>query len=567
MVKYRFGPDTIYNVDETGISTVQKNSRILAPKGLKQVGKCTSGERGTLTTVINACSAAGSYVPPFFIFKRKRMNPLLMKQSNSNMVASVSDSGWITEQLFVDWLYHFKSFARPSATNQILLVLDNHECHISLAAYEFCKKNFIHVLKLPPHSSHRMQPLDLTFHGPLKTAYNKECEAHIVNHPGSKITTFAVVGIYTKAFNRITNIEKAVNGFKAAGIYPFDKEKFKATFEAFGDTVHEQINANSTSQISSQFRSQKIDVPSPACSASMASSIHNQNEPEPSGATEQASIEDQPISDRETTFPPSEGLPKQSNLINNTDLSNVIQSISSPSTISTVEIPLPETLFSVASIPIPDALCLAQTIVSTPLSDMPHAITSAVIPIPNSPPLNNSTAANLLPDASTKITLSSTMPLPLSPSVALSDIVNIPILQSPTKIKKRTIKKKHSIILTSIPEKQELEKREEKKIQREKKKTDMQLVQIDNKRKKTDNDNKKGVKKRISTKSKKGVKNLKNFDKDSEAEEYWCIFCNEKYFDPPAEDWILCVGCQRWAHESCTSGSSSGGYICDLCKN
>lgn len=157
------------------------------------MGKCTSGERATLTTVINACSAAGSYVPPFLSFKRKRMNPLLMKQSKSNMVAAVSDSGWITEQSFVDWLYHFKSFARPSAINQILLVLENHECHISLAAYEFCKKNFIHVLTLPPHSSHRMQPLDLTFHGPLKTAYNKECEAHIVNHPGSKITTFDVV--------------------------------------------------------------------------------------------------------------------------------------------------------------------------------------------------------------------------------------------------------------------------------------------------------------------------------------------------------------------------------------
>lgn len=140
MSKHHFKSDAIYNVDETGISTVQRNSRILAPKGLKQVGKCTSAERGTLTTVINACSAAGSYVPPFFIFKRKRMNPLLMKQSNSNMVASVSDSGWITEELFVDWLNHFKSFARPSADNPILLILDNHESHISLSVYNFCKK-------------------------------------------------------------------------------------------------------------------------------------------------------------------------------------------------------------------------------------------------------------------------------------------------------------------------------------------------------------------------------------------------------------------------------------------
>lgn len=134
MTSYGFKADSIYNVDETGISAVQRNSRILAPKGVKQVRKCTSGERGSLTTIINACSAAGNYVPPFFIFKRKRLNPLLMKQNNSNMVAFVSDSGWISEQLFIDWLKHFKSFTRPSVDNPILLILDNHESHISLHA-------------------------------------------------------------------------------------------------------------------------------------------------------------------------------------------------------------------------------------------------------------------------------------------------------------------------------------------------------------------------------------------------------------------------------------------------
>lgn len=168
MITYKFKSDSIYNIDETGISTVQRNSRILAPKGLKQVGKCTSAERGSLTTVVNCFNAGGSYIPPFFIFKRKRMNAQLMKDSNSNMVACISDSGWINESIYIDWLQHFKGFAKPSADNPVLLVLDNHESHISLKAYEFCRKNFIHVLTLPPHTSHRMQPLDLTFHGPLK---------------------------------------------------------------------------------------------------------------------------------------------------------------------------------------------------------------------------------------------------------------------------------------------------------------------------------------------------------------------------------------------------------------
>jgi len=29
---------------------------------------------------------------------------------------------------------------------------------------------------LPPHTTHRMQPLDRTFYGPLKAHYNTECD-------------------------------------------------------------------------------------------------------------------------------------------------------------------------------------------------------------------------------------------------------------------------------------------------------------------------------------------------------------------------------------------------------
>lgn len=51
----------------------------------------------------------------------------------------------------------------------------------------------------------QMQPLDLTFHGPLKTAYNRECQMHMVNNRGGKVTAFDIVGLLTKAFNRTTN--------------------------------------------------------------------------------------------------------------------------------------------------------------------------------------------------------------------------------------------------------------------------------------------------------------------------------------------------------------------------
>lgn len=133
----------------------------MAPKGVKQIGKAISGERGVTTSVVCAVSANGIYVPPMFIFKRKRMNPLLIKGCNNDMIATVSDSGWINESMFIDCLRHFISFVKPTKEDPVLLILNNHESHISPRAYELYRDHGLQVLSLPPHVSHKM-PLDLS---------------------------------------------------------------------------------------------------------------------------------------------------------------------------------------------------------------------------------------------------------------------------------------------------------------------------------------------------------------------------------------------------------------------
>lgn len=80
------------------------------------------------------------------------------------------DNGWITEDLFVEWLQHFECFTKPSKEDPVLLILDNHSSHCSLTAYNFCKAKGIEMLTIPSHTSHRIQPLDGTFYGPLKAA-------------------------------------------------------------------------------------------------------------------------------------------------------------------------------------------------------------------------------------------------------------------------------------------------------------------------------------------------------------------------------------------------------------
>lgn len=50
------------------------------------------------------------------------------------------------------------------------MILDNHLLHLSNEGVNFCHSNAIVLLSLPPHCSHKMQPLDRTVYGPLKVS-------------------------------------------------------------------------------------------------------------------------------------------------------------------------------------------------------------------------------------------------------------------------------------------------------------------------------------------------------------------------------------------------------------
>ena len=104
--------------------------KILATKGVRQVAKMTSGERGSTVTVICAMSAAGVYLPPMMIFPRKRMLDILMNGAPPQSVGYASRSGWTDSQLFIKWLEHFVKFTNASPEKQQIIVIDGHHSHI-----------------------------------------------------------------------------------------------------------------------------------------------------------------------------------------------------------------------------------------------------------------------------------------------------------------------------------------------------------------------------------------------------------------------------------------------------
>lgn len=246
--KNNYSPSRIYNVDETGVTTVQgRPSKVIAFKGRKQVGSLTSAERGTLCTAVICMNAAGSYIPPMLIFPRVRMKAEFLNGAPPETICACHPTGWMQLDLFEKWFDHFLKFSGASADSPTLLILDGHKTHTqNLNVIEKARKYSVTILCLPPHCSHRMQPLDVSCMAPLSTFYSQEVECFLRNHPGRVVTVYQIAEIFGKAYLRASIPSNAINGFRKTGIYPVDRNVFtEEMFSAAQPTdIPEELNFN-----------------------------------------------------------------------------------------------------------------------------------------------------------------------------------------------------------------------------------------------------------------------------------------------------------------------------------
>lgn len=308
--KYKFPPSKIYNADETGVSTVHKNEKVISVKGKKQVGKLTSNERGRNITLMFAMSVTGHFVPPLFIFPRKRMdrNGRLMIGAPPESIAIPHKSGWMNGDIFLQWLQHFKQHTQPSKEHPVLLILDGHGSHKELAVIEYARANNIHMLSTPPHTTHKLQPLDRVFFKPFKSAYASACALWIRSNSCARISDFDVAALVNSAFSKAARLDIAQSGFKCSGIYPFNRDIFteldflpsQMTNVEEDPVLNENLSCNITAVISQLTTSRCDLLPAQVTTHQISSEISNQqsatatSQPSTSGFGLSASVIMQP---------------------------------------------------------------------------------------------------------------------------------------------------------------------------------------------------------------------------------------------------------------------------------
>ena len=133
-------------------------------------------EQGETSTALTFANAIGQCIPPMIIHKGGKVPKDWEQGALVGVMVRASPNGWINRTLFLEyakrwvrWLKSWKLLNRPH-----LLLLDAHKSHVyNLRFIKLMIEMNIHVLAIPPHTSHKLQPLDNAPFANFKTSWNE----------------------------------------------------------------------------------------------------------------------------------------------------------------------------------------------------------------------------------------------------------------------------------------------------------------------------------------------------------------------------------------------------------
>ena len=120
----------------------------------------------------------------------------------------------MTSSLFLNVMEYFVKHSNASINNQALLIMYNHESHLSIDAIEYAKQHEVTLLTIHLHCSHKLQPLDVSVYGPFKSYYSSALNAQLRQKPGVPLTIYDISGLVKIAHEKAMTPTNIIVGFK-----------------------------------------------------------------------------------------------------------------------------------------------------------------------------------------------------------------------------------------------------------------------------------------------------------------------------------------------------------------
>ena len=186
------------------------------------------GSREFISLLACIC-ADGTALPPALIYKGDsgtlRDTWLEDWKVDNEAFFAVSPKGWSSDVIGLNWLTMiFQRYTVQKAKNKRrLLLVDGHSSHVNMKFINTCDQLRILLLILPPHSTHRLQPLDVSLFAPLASYYTTNLNHLLSNSLGMvSMTKRAFWSIFLPAWKQAFTLKNITSGFRKTGVFPYN---------------------------------------------------------------------------------------------------------------------------------------------------------------------------------------------------------------------------------------------------------------------------------------------------------------------------------------------------------
>ena len=227
------------------------------------LGAAQDGSREWITVLACICSDKTA-LPPSIIYSAKSGNvqdtwldDWEPEKDTAYFVSS--ESGWTNDELGFTWLTtifdrHTKAKARQGRDWRLLIV-DGHGSHLNMKFLEWCYEHRILVLAFPPHSTHRLQPLDVTCFRALARYYSNNLNDWTFNTRGlSRLSKREFWGIFYPAWQSTMSDKVIESAWKQTGLLPLNPEAVLKQVDKHNTEERPQSNHSGASAISASDR-------------------------------------------------------------------------------------------------------------------------------------------------------------------------------------------------------------------------------------------------------------------------------------------------------------------------
>ena len=168
-------------------------------------------------------NAAGTALPLMIIYPKAYPGGQYKFGGPDDAVYARSESGWVDSELFYLWMQKvFLKYAVPE--RPLVLIVDGYKSHLTMELIDLCRENQVILLCLPPHTTHALQPLDVSVFKSLKAHFARCLRAFCFTKKNFVVTKRDFARVVKEPFEMAFSMTNIKNGFRKCGIFPLNRD-------------------------------------------------------------------------------------------------------------------------------------------------------------------------------------------------------------------------------------------------------------------------------------------------------------------------------------------------------